>query len=284
MSKWLLITSAVIIAGTPIALLIGRAHEISRAERMVATLVGSAAGSASRTVDFTQLSELPPPVIRYFRHVLTDGQKLIRTAKLRQTGVLRTSTTSNRWSSFTASQVIVPPASGFVWNARVEMPYRTHVRVLDSYAAGVGAGRVSLLTAFGVASESGTAEMNSGALHRYLAESVWSPTALLPHSGVVWSPISDNSAMATISDRGTTASLEFRFNEAGEVTGIYSAGRLGRFAGEYRRCPWEGHFREYQARGGMRVPLYGEVGWYDNGALQLVWKGNIVDVQYELER
>lgn len=31
----------------------------------------------------------------------------------------------------------------------------------------------------------------------------------------------------------------------------------------------------------MRVPLYGEVGWYANGTLQLVWKGNVTDVQYQ---
>ena len=78
-------------------------------------------------------------------------------------------------------------------------------------------------------------------------------------------------------------SLEFRFNEAGEVTGIYSPGRFGRFDGAFKQVPWEGHFRDYQTKAGMRVPRYGEVGWYDNGTLQLVWNGNIVDAQYELK-
>ena len=283
MGRWLLVASGLIVVGAVVAIWIGQARETSKAGRMAAALLQSASNPASGTVDFASFSELPPPVARYFRHVLTDGQKLIRMAKISQSGMLRTSTATKTWSSFTASQLVVPPAPGFVWNAKVEMPLATHVRVLDSYIAGVGAGSVSLLSAFAVASETGVPELNAGALHRYLAEAVWYPTALLPQLGVVWSPISDHAAMATLTDGGTMVSLEFRFNEAGEVTGIYSPGRFGRFDGAFKQVPWEGHFRDYQTKAGMRVPRYGEVGWYDNGTLQLVWNGNIVDAQYELK-
>jgi hypothetical protein len=283
MGKWLLVASGVIVVGAAVAVLIGQARETSKAEQMAATLLQSASRPVRGTVDFASLSELPPPVAHYFRHVLTDGQKLIRVAKMHQSGVLRTSTTTERWASFTASQLVVPPAPGFVWHAKISMPLAAHVRVLDSYIGGVGSGRVSPLSAFAVASAAGAPELNSGALHRYLAEVVWCPTALLPQSGVVWSPMNDHAAMATLTDRGTTVSLEFRFNEVGEVTGIYSPGRFGRFDGGYKRVPWEGHFRDYQIQAGMRIPLYGEVGWYNDGALQLVWKGNVLEAQYELE-
>jgi hypothetical protein len=77
-------------------------------------------------------------------------------------------------------------------------------------------------------------------------------------------------------------SLEFRFNDLGEVATVYSAGRFGRFDGAYKQVPWEGHFGDYQVRGGMRVPSYGEVGWYEGETLQLVWRGNLLDVQYQL--
>lgn len=283
MGKWFLVASGVIAVGAIVAVLIGQARETSKAGRMAATLLQSASHPVSGTIDLASFSELPPPVIRYFRHVLTDGQKHIRMAKLNQSGILRTSTTTETWSSFTARQLVVPPATGFIWNAKVEMPLAAHVRVLDSYIAGVGAGRVSLLSAFAVASETGAPELNSGALHRYLAEAVWYPTALLPQSGVVWSPIDDRAAMATLTDKGTSVSLEFRFNEIGEVTGIYSPGRFSRFDDGYKQVPWEGHFRDYQVQTGMLVPLHGEVGWYENGALQLVWKGNVIEAQYELE-
>ena len=282
MGKWLLIASGVLVAGAVIGIFIGKACESARVGALAEALIRSAPRPAAGTVDFASLSELPPPVARYFRHVLTDGQELIRRATIRQSGVLRTSTTAARWTSFTARQLVVPPATGFIWNARVETPLATHVRVLDSFIAGAGSGRVSLLSAFAVAAESGAPELNSGALHRYLAEAVWFPTALLPQSGVVWTPIDERTALATLTEGGTAVSLEFRFDEAGEVTGIYSPGRFGHFDGGYRQVPWEGHFRDYRERADMRVPFHGEVGWYAEGELQVVWKGEIDDVQYEL--
>ena len=282
MGKWLLIASGVIFIAAVIAVFIGQARESAKANELVETLIQSASRPVTGTVDFDSFSELPPPVARYFRHVLTEGQELIRTARIRQSGVLRTSATNERWSAFTARQLVVPPATGFVWNAKVEMSLATHVRILDSYSDGAGSGRVSLLSAFAVASEAGAPELNSGALHRYLAEAIWFPTALLPQSGVVWTQIDDRAALATLTDSATTVSLEFRFNEVGEVMGIYSPGRFGSFDGGYKQVPWEGHFRDYQVRAGMRVPLYGEVGWYVDGTLQIVWKGDLIDVRYEL--
>jgi hypothetical protein len=281
MHKWPLIASGIIVIAAVIAVFIGQARESAKADELVETLIQSASRPVTGTVDFGAFEALPPPVARYFRHVLTGGQALIRTVRMRQSGVLRTSATAANWSSFTARHLVVTPATGFVWDAKVEMPLATHVRVLDSYRTGVGAGRVSLLSAFVIASEAGVAELNSGALHRYLAEAVWFPTALLPQSGVVWTPIDDRSALATLTDRGTTVSLTFWFNEAGEVTGIYSPGRFGRFDGGYTRVPWEGRFRDYHVRAGMRVPTYGEVGWYVDDTLQIVWKGELIDVWYE---
>ena len=282
MSEWFLIASGVIVTGTAIAIFIGQARERSKVDQLVETLIRSASCQVAGTVDFNSFSELPLPVAHYLRRVLSEGQKLIRTATMRQSGVLRTGTTTERWSSFTANQLVVPPATGFVWNAKVGMPLATHVRVLDSYNAGVGSGRVSFVSAFVIASEAGTPELNSGALHRYLAEGVWFPTALLPQSGVVWTPIDDQAALATLTDNGMTVSLEFRFNEVGDVIGIYSPARFGSFDGGYKQVPWEGRFSDYQVRSGMRVPLNGEVGWYVDGILQIVWKGNLIDARYEL--
>ena len=89
--------------------------------------------------------------------------------------------------------------------------------------------------------------------------------------------------MATLAHGNTSVSLEFRFGEAGEVTGIYSPGRYRKSEGAFIKSPWEGRFRDYRDCAGMRVPHYGEVGWFDRGSLQLVWKGWITRVRYEYE-
>lgn len=284
MGKWVLIATGVVVVTAAIAILLGQARENSKARQIVATLIESASPSPHGRVAFEELSELPPPVARYFRHVLSDGLQPVTVARIEQSGVLRTSIAAERWSRFTASQLVVPPATGFLWNAKVELPVGTHVRVLDSYIAGVGSGRVSILSAVAVASEAGVPELNSGALHRYLAEGVWFPTALLPQAGVMWTPIDEHAALATLTDNGTTVSLEFRFNDIGEVTGIYTDGRFGRFNGDYRQIPWQGHFQDYQVQAGMRIPMYGEVGWYEGDVLHIVWKGHVVTADYEMER
>ena len=282
MGKWILIGPGVIVLIIVIAVMVGRARETTRVTRLVDKLIDKSSAPDVNVVDFDSLSGLPPPVIRYFKHVLANSQKLIKIARMHQSGVLRTNMKTDAWSSFTADQIVVPLANGFVWNAKVEMPLGTHIRVLDTYSAGVGAGRVSFLSAVAVASTSGEPKLNSAALHRYLAEAVWYPTALLPQSGVVWTAIDDRSAMATLTDSGITVSLEFRFNDANEVTAIYSSGRFARFDGGYKLLPWEGHFRNYQDRDGISIPLYGEVGWYEDEKLYIVWKGNLKDSQYQL--
>jgi hypothetical protein len=243
--------------------------------------VTRAAEHKSASVDFESLSELPDPVEKYFRLVLADGQPCIRLARFTQRGELRINERSDRWSRFTASQVVDAGTPGFVWDARVSVTPLLHVRVRDGYVAGRGSGVVTLLSALTVASESDRPELNSGALHRYLAEAVWYPTALLPSAGVEWSAIDGTRALAKLTDSGVSVSLEFRFNDVGEVTGIYAAERWGRFGDTYELIPWEGRFGNYTRKQGVLVPTTGEVGWHRAGGFWSFWKGQLLDLNYD---
>jgi len=70
-------------------------------------------------------------------------------------------------------------------------------------------------------------------------------------------------------------------SDADEVVAVYSPGRYGLFDGEYRKVGWEGHFSNYREQNGFSIPGRGEVGWYDAGELQLVWKGEIHRVRIQ---
>jgi hypothetical protein len=176
---------------------------------------------------------------------------------------------------FEAEHTVVPPATGFVWNARVRVAPLVHIRVLDSLVEGKGTGQVSLLSAFAVSAAADTPEINSGSLHRYLAEAVWYPLALLPSPQLKWTALDSTRALATVTNHGVTVSLEFRFSETGEVRSIYTPGRWGAFAEGYRQVPWEGHFRDYREREGFLVPSEGDVGWYVGNKWHAVWRGSI---------
>ena len=257
------------------ALWIGGRHQ----RRLVSSLEDRLAGAATpAAAPPAEHPDLPAPVARYLRWALPDGTAppLVR---LWQAGSLRTDVQSPRWMPFTATHLVSAAAPGFVWNARVSVAPLLHVRVLDALVEGIGSGQVALLSAITAVRDAGTPEMNSGCLHRYLAEAAWYPTALRPGDRLAWTAIDGTRALATLHDRGTSVSLEFRFDESGPIAGIYTPARWGSFAGGYRQRPWEGHFRDYVRHQGVAVPTAADVGWYIDGAWQPVWQGRITGYQ-----
>lgn len=246
---------------------------------LIATLLNEAASEQSQ-VRLDRLDDLPAPVARYLRLAIGDAGA-VRAVRLQQKGTVRPDIGKDRWFPFEAEHVAAPHAVGFVWNARVAIAPLLHLGVRDSYIEGRGAGEVTFLSAFPVASEPDTVEMNAGALHRFLAEAPWYPTALLPGPKLQWTPIDERRALARLTDRGTTVSLEFRFADTGEVAGIYTPGRWGKFGKAYEQRPWEGHFRKYVRHHGLYVPTEGEVGWYENQEWRMVWKGEIREMTVE---
>jgi hypothetical protein len=154
--------------------------------------------------------------------------------------------------------------------------------VRDALIDGIGSGQVSLISAFPVSAPTGGLEMNSGSQHRYLAEAVWYPSALLPSSQLQWTPIHATKALATLRNDRASVSLEFRFGDSGEVTGIYTPARWGTFASGYKQVPWEGHFRDYREQDGVVVPTHGEVGWYIDDEWRAVWKGTVAAYQIQV--
>ncbi|MGB6054575.1 MAG: DUF6544 family protein [Burkholderiaceae bacterium] len=250
---------------------------------LVDSIEASAGGRNSNGVAVQAMEELPAPVARYLNHVLSAERRRIRLARYEQVGRLRTDARSSRWMHFTARQVIAPAISEFVWDARVSIMPLLHVRVRDSLVDGRGAGQVTLLSAIPVGSAGGNMEMNSGSLHRFLAEAVWYPTALLPSAHLRWDPIDEARALATLKQGDISVSLEFRFNRNNEVTDIYTPGRWGSFDGGYRQVGWEGRFRDYAMHDGVVVPTQGEVGWYVDGGWHAVWRGIVVQAALEFE-
>jgi hypothetical protein len=244
---------------------------------------GRSPGLAVTPTGTQALDDVPAPVGRYLRWALRNTRH-IHEVRLAQTGALRTDVRSDRWLPFEAEHIVVPPATGFLWNARVGIGPLLHVRVRDALIERRGSGHVSLLSAFTMATHGATPEVNSGSLHRYLAEAVWYPTALLPGPKLHWSGIDSTRALATLTDYDLSVALEFRFARTGEVSGIYTPARWGSFPEGYRQLPWEGHFREYREWDGVLVPSEGDVGWYIDNRWQPVWKGRVTSLQLQTER
>jgi hypothetical protein len=235
------------------------------------------APAASETPTFSPdaLAGLPAPVVRYFQFALTPGRPVRSRFNFEQDGEFRAGGFDAGWSPFTAEQRFSVRPPGFVWDARIRMAPLVAVRVRDSYLHGTGSMRGRAAGVLPVVDQTGTPEIAAGALHRYLAEAVWFPTALLPGNGVTWEPIDDRSARATLADGPTTVSLDFRFAESGEIVEAYTPARLRDVNGTGVPTPWLCSYRSYAEVEGMKIPSEGEVAWILPEGKLSYWRGKV---------
>jgi hypothetical protein len=252
------------------------AAQVGRLHALAPTLPG-----AFRVQD---IEELPEPVMRYFRRALRDGQALVATVEIAQIGSFRTGAADDSWRPFEASQYFATSPPGLVWDARIRMAPFVSVRVRDAYIAGAGSMHAEILALYPVMDQAGTPELNAGALQRYLGEAVWFPTALLPASGVRWSPIDERRALATLSDGPTSVSLEFRFTAAGDVAEVFTQARFREVNGRYEATPWMVRCRRHEVRDGIRIPTECDVEWQLATGPLPYWRGRLTALRYGFAR
>ena len=223
--------------------------------------------------DQREIENLPAPVQRYFRAVLTDGHAIVTHARVTSRGTFNMGKApANNWKPFTATQDFYPAAPGFVWNARVRMAPGIDAFVRDSFVAGEGSMRASALGIVTIVNAHGTRELATGALMRYLAEAPWLPTALLPRQGVRWTAVSSSVATATLTVGGITASLNFRFGADGMIVGCEG---LRDNTDLHRQFPWGGMYRHWVEKVGMRIPSKADVFWQLPTGTFTYWRGAV---------
>ncbi len=230
--------------------------------------------------DPRELDGLPPPVRRYFRTVLAEGQPMVSEVFVEHEGTFNMSETGEQWRPFTSTQRVVTRRPGFLWNARVAVAPGIGVRVHDAYIGGKGILHASLFGLVSVVHMGGTPEVDEGELYRWFAEAAWYPTALLPSQGVRWEAVDDRSARATFTDGETTVSMLFGFDDDGLIAFCRAEARGRTVAGQTVPTPWEGRWRDWQEREGMRVPLEGEVAWILPAGSKPYWRGRIRGLRF----
>ena len=235
-----------------------------------------------KTYDSKEIAGLPEPVQRFFKTVLKDGQAIVAKVAISQHGQFHMNETEDKWHRFTATQLVTTQRIGFDWDAKIQMIPFINIFVHDTYLLKEGHLQASILGLFTVAKIHNTTELNQGELLRFLAETVWYPTSLLPSQGVVWEAIDQHSSRATLTDGKTTASVVFQFDTDGLITSMRAESRCYRVVGDKLTfMPWVGNFREYEIHNGMRIPLEGEVGWEHPEGVRLYFKGKITKISYE---
>ena len=206
---------------------------------------------------------------------------MVAGVRVEHKGTFNMGETTDQWKPFTSDQQVVTQSPGFDWNGRVAMMPGLFVRVHDAYVAGEGVLHASLLGLFSVVDMRGTRDVAEGELMRFFAEAAWYPTALLPSQGVRWEAVDNRSAYATLTEGNISITMLFTFDEQGLIESVGTEARGRAVGGEVVPTPWQGRLWNYEQRGGMRVPLDGEVAWLLPEGPKPYWRGSIAEIDYE---
>jgi hypothetical protein len=215
---------------------------------------------------------LPPVVERYLRRALPHSS-VPSSVQIEQDGEFLL---NGAWRTFHSTELFSVEPRGFLWEARIRTGLFVDVRVRDSSIEGVGSMQAALAGVVRLVNLRGGSLLNVGALQRYLAETPWLPVALLPRFGVRWEAIAEGTARATVTEGETTASLQFTFDDAGDVMRVYAPARPRQVGGRYELTPWAARVTNYQDRCEVRIPLESEVEWIVDGTPQPYFRGRIV--------
>ena len=277
--------SALAVGASTIALLGLAAYGASRwadsTQVLLKQLEATHLPATASQYDARELEGLPAPVQRYFRAVLTDGQRIVTAATAEHTGTFNLSQTGEQWKPFTSLQRVVTRRPGFVWNGRIALMPGIAVHVHDAYIAGLGILKPSVLGLYPLADMHGEGEIARGELMRYFAEAAWYPTALLPSQGVHWDAVDDHSSKATLADGALRVTMEVKFEDTGLIESVRFEKRGAMVGNAIVQAPWEGRWSNYQESQGMRVPMTGEAAWLLPQGRKPYWRGTIASLTYE---
>jgi hypothetical protein len=260
---------------------LGRRRWAAADRALLATLEAARLPMAVTHFRATELEGLPPPVARYFRKVLKDGQAMVTGVTIAQTGSFNMRPERTRWVPFVAKQRVLTRTPGFVWNACIRLFGAVDVFVHDGYTQGKGTLVPSVMGWFSLGAMAETEALAQGEFARYVAEMPWYPTALLPSQGVHWQAIDDRRAKATVYDGTLSITCTVIFNSDHLIETIRVENRAAVSGKVTVMMPWEARLSGYQYRHGMLVPLKGEAAWIKQGQRRPYWRGTITRIAFE---
>ena len=196
-----------------------------------------------------QLTRLPEPVQAYFRYALEDRQSYLSQLRLKHTGKFKTGQDKD-WVDIKGKQYFSAQPPGFVWTGKTKA-----FKARDAYVANKGNLSVYLFGFLRIVNKKGST-LNQAELLRWLGESVWMPTNLLPGDYIAWSAINDSTAKLTMNYKGMSVYYDVHFNTAGQITRLETERYM-----ESHKKKWVGEVGHYKKVNGMMLPTNIKASW-----------------------
>ena len=223
-----------------------------------------------------ELVGLPSSVQKWLEYSQLVGKERISTVRLKQVGSLRMKE-EQPWMAEEAEQYFTTVEPGFIWKAKIKPAPVLFIVGRDRYYNGQGNMLIRFLSLITVANGTGP-EIDQGTMLRYLAETVWFPSAALSDY-ITWEEINETSARASMSYGGVTASGVFTFNEMGEAVN-FTAKRYMDNNGKYSLETWSVSMRDYKMFEGIKIPTKGELTWKLQSGDFTWFNWEITDIEY----
>lgn len=221
-------------------------------------ILSSVSLKETRIIKEQDIVNLPQSIQKWLRSSGVIGKEEIKLTYVKQKALMKLKPEQTKWYSADAIQYITTQKPAFIWTVDMDMMPLIKIKGRDKSVEGKGEMLIKLNSLINIVNDDGE-KIDEGALQRYLAEIVWSPSsAISPY--IEWEEIDSLSAKAIINYKGTVASGTFYFNEKGDFVKFTTM----RYKDNYpksKRYPWVITVQEYKTFEGIRVPSKTKITW-----------------------
>lgn len=205
--------------------------------------------------DPKEVTHLPSPARRMLVYALSPGVQLTPTVILEMDGEIKL----KKWVPFQARQVL-RAGSGFVWLATAGRPPIVF-KGGDIYWQGRGSLDFRAWGLIRVARAAGR-DIDRSAAGRLAAEmAAWTPQALTPQMGAVWTGIDESRAVVTLHAGNETTDVTVTVDPQGHLVDLSTQRWGDPVPGKFGLHPFGGSVTGITDFGGIRIATVGQVGW-----------------------
>lgn len=251
-------------------LIIGRIIYATKFRKEVDLVLGNYKNNSNKKFTYKQLEGLPAPVQRYFKNVLAENQPYINSVRLKHNGQFKIGVNKN-WCDIQGQEYFTTEIPSFIWKGKIGV-----LSAKDMYLEGKGKIVVTLLHIFNIVKKEG-GTFNQGELLRWLGESVWFPTNLLPNDRLKWHAIDDSTAKVTFTYNKLSLFYIVSFNEQNQIYKLETK----RYFKKDTLKTWIGECYKYKELNGVKVPTVLKASWILNKSEHNYALFNVQEIEYD---
>jgi len=258
-----LIIIGIILLVLILTIMISRGLMNYRSNRNIDTLYESIESNQTEVIKDDDINQLPEPVYQWLLNSGVVGRERIKKVSLKQTGQMRLNP-DDEWLTPKANQEINVTDPGFVWTVNLPMAF---TKGRDFFYQGNGEMLIKIAGLIPIVNVKDNEKINESALHRFLMEICWYPTAAI-EDYIHWEGISDNQARAYMIYQGMEIYADFYF-ENNDIVRVETIRYTGADESSTRElCIAD--LIEHQTFDGYRVPSKINITWVED-QVEFTW-------------